>query len=165
MKVIKESIPFIITIICIILIRAFITTPVRVDGISMDNTLKDGEILLLNKLDNNYERFEVVVFTIQGERLIKRVIGLPGEKVEFKDNSLYINDALIEDNYGTGITSDFNIGELDIDKIKEDEYLLIGDNRNDSLDSRYFGTIKKKDIIGTVKYRLFPFNKLGNIDK
>ena len=86
MEKIKDSISFIIIILIIIIIRLFIVTPVRVDGPSMNDTLHDGDILLLDKYDNKYERFEIVVFNYSGERLIKRVIGCPGEVVIYKNN-------------------------------------------------------------------------------
>ena len=164
MKKIKDSISFIVIILAIILIRLFIVTPVRVDGPSMNDTLHDGDILLLDKYDNKYERFEIVVFNYNGERLIKRVIGLPGEVVSYKNNKLYINGNEIEDNYGLGYTENFELKDLNLTKIPDNEYLVIGDNRNDSLDSRYFGTISKDKILGSVKYRLFPFNKFGKVN-
>lgn len=159
MKQIKELLSFIIIIASIILIRLFIVTPVRVEGNSMYKTLSEGNILILNKLDHTYERFEIVVFNYKNERLIKRVIGLPGETVEFKDNKLYINDQEIEDNYGYGKTANYT-KEI----VPEDSYFLVGDNRNNSLDSRYFGMISKKDIAGTVSFVIFPFDKFGKID-
>lgn len=161
---IKDSISFIVIILAIILIRLFIVTPVRVDGPSMNDTLHDGDILLLDKYDNKYERFEIVVFNYNGERLIKRIIGLPGEVVSYKNNKLYINGNEIEDNYGLGYTEDFELKNLNLTKIPDNEYLVMGDNRNDSLDSRYFGTISKDKILGSVKYRLFPFNKFGKVN-
>lgn len=164
MEKIKDSISFIIIILAIILIRLFIVTPVRVDGPSMNDTLHDGDILLLDKYDNKYERFEIVVFNYSGERLIKRVIGLPGEVVSYKNNKLYINGNEIEDNYGLGYTEDFELKNLNLTKIPDNEYLVMGDNRNNSLDSRYFGTISKDKILGSVKYRLFPFNKFGKVN-
>lgn len=164
MEKIKDSISFIVIILVIIIIRLFIVTPVRVDGPSMNDTLHDGDILLLDKYDNKYERFEIVVFNYNGERLIKRIIGLPGEVVSYKNNKLYINGNEIEDNYGLGYTENFELKDLNLTKIPDNEYLVIGDNRNDSLDSRYFGTISKDKILGSVKYRLFPFNKFGKVN-
>lgn len=164
MEKLKDSISFIVIILTIILVRLFIVTPVRVDGPSMNDTLHDGDILLLDKYDNKYERFEIVVFNYNGERLIKRVIGLPGEVISYKNNKLYINGNEIEDNYGLGYTEDFELKDLNLTKIPDNEYLVMGDNRNDSLDSRYFGTISKDKILGSVKYRLFPFNKFGKVN-
>lgn len=149
----------------ILLIRAYIITPVRVEGTSMYNTLDEGDILLLEKYDQNYERFEIVVFELNGERLIKRVIGLPGETVEFKNNSLYINGEKLEEEYGYGITANFQLEDLGYTIIPDNYYFLVGDNRNNSLDSRYFGCIPKEKIMGSVKTILFPFSKFGKIQK
>ena len=93
-KKIKELIPYIVIIICVVLIRTYLVTPARVDGESMENTLYDGEIVLLNKIGlrlNGLNRFDVVVFKYEEDLLIKRVIGLPGDIVEYLDNELYIN--------------------------------------------------------------------------
>lgn len=165
MKILKEWLPFILTILMIVLIRTYVVTPVRVDGTSMYNTLNDGDILLLEKYDQNYERFEIVVFEINGEKLIKRVIGLPGETVEYKNNTLYINGEKINEEYGYGDTSDFYLEELNLNKVPDNHYFVLGDNRNNSLDSRYFGCIPKDKIIGSVRYVLFPFTKFGKIEK
>lgn len=165
MKILKEWLPFILTILMIVLIRTYVVTPVRVDGTSMYNTLNDGNILLLEKYDQNYERFEIVVFEINGEKLIKRVIGLPGETVEYKNNTLYINGEKINEEYGYGDTSDFYLEELNSNKVPDNHYFVLGDNRNNSLDSRYFGCISKDKIIGSVRYVLFPFTKFGKIEK
>lgn len=156
MKYIKEMIPYIIIVLIVVLIRTFFITPVRVVGSSMYPSLKDGNIILLKKYDKNYERFEVVVFYRNNERLIKRIIGLPGETVEYKDNNLYINDVLFEDIKLNTITTSF-----DKIKIPNDSYFVLGDNRIDSLDSRIIGPISKDDIIGTSSFSLFPFKKFN----
>lgn len=157
MEKIKELIPYIIIIIVVVLIRTFIATPARVNGESMDNTLKDGQILILKKYDKSYERFDIVVLNYNNERLIKRVIGLPGETVEYKDGVLYINGEVVEDEFAS-ITGNFSHA-----KISEGNYLVLGDNRPKSNDSRYIGLISEKDILGTVDFRIFPFSKLGKI--
>jgi len=112
-------------------------------------------------LNKNYERFDIVVFKYNNQKLIKRVIGLPGETVEFKNNKLYINGKYIEEKFLGSESFDFNISDLGYEIIPENEYLLIGDNRGASYDSRYFGTVEKEKIEGTVNLRLFPFNKIG----
>lgn len=161
---IKEMIPYLTLIMVLILIRLFIITPVRVDGTSMENTLKENDILILKKFDHSYERFDVVVFKYNNQKLIKRVIGLPGEKVEFKNNKLYINGEYVEEDFLGSKSFNFNITNIGYDVVPDDEYLLVGDNREESYDSRYFGTVKKEDIEGTVNLRIFPFNKLGNFN-
>lgn len=160
MEILKEWGPFALVLLTIVLIRTFVATPVRVDGESMYSTLDDGDILLLEKYDTKYERFDIVVFDLNGERLIKRVIGLPGDEVEYKNNTLYINGTEVDEIYGYGITQDFKYT-----KKVDNCYFVVGDNRNNSLDSRYFGCVPKDKIIGSVRYVLFPFNKFGSIKK
>ena len=165
-KFIKELYPYLIIIIVVVLFRTFIATPVRVDGDSMNSTLKDGDILILNKLNKRYERFDVVVINNNGTKLIKRIIGLPGENIEYKDNDLYINGELFKD-IETSRTSDFSLEELyNLKEIPEDYYFVLGDNRVNSIDSRDYrvGVVKKDDIEGTTSIRLFPFNKIGKFN-
>lgn len=159
MKIIKSLMPYIIIIIVVILVRTFIATPVRVNGSSMYPTLKGNEIMLLNKL-GHINRFDIVVLKIDGreDNLIKRIIGLPGETVEIKDNDIYINDKKIEDKYGYGVT--YNIDKV---TLKEDEYFILGDNRKISLDSRVFGTIHKDEIKGTTDFIMYPFKSFGKV--
>ena len=159
MKIIKSLIPYIIIIILVILVRTFIATPVRVNGSSMYPTLKGNEIMLLNKL-GHINRFDIVVLKIDGreDNLIKRIIGLPGETVEIKDNEIYINDKKIEDKYGYGVT--YNIDKV---TLKKDEYFILGDNRKISLDSRVFGTIHKDEIKGTTDFIMYPFKSFGKV--
>ncbi len=165
-KIIKELYPYVIIIVVVVLFRTFIATPVRVDGDSMNSTLNNGDILILNKLNNNYKRFDIVVIKMNNTRLVKRIIGLPGENIEYKDNELYINGEIIED-VDTSRTADFSLNELyGKTKIPKDSYFVIGDNRGNSLDSRDYrvGIIKKSDILGTTKIRLFPLNKIGKFN-
>ena len=159
MKVIKEVIPYIVIVVVVVLIRTFIITPVRVDGDSMKNTLKNGDILLLYKL-SSIDRFDIIVLDEEkdNEKIIKRVIGLPGETVAIKNGKIYINDKVIDDEYAYGQTSDYNKVTL-----KDDEYFILGDNRLISKDSRYFWPIKDNEIKGKIVFRLFPFTKIGTV--
>lgn len=167
MKIIKELIPYIIIIIVVVIIRTFIVTPVIVSGESMSPTLKNNQILILNKYDKVYERFDVVVIDYDDgnfkERLIKRVIGLPGEEIKYENGTLYINGEKINDSLAS-ITNDFTTLDLGSIKVPNDKYLVLGDNRNNSVDSRMLGFIEKKDIKGVTKVRLFPFSEFGKID-
>ena len=158
-KVIKELIPYIIIVVVVVLIRSFIATPVRVDGDSMNKTFNNGDILILYKL-SKIKRFDVIVLHEEkdNEKIIKRVIGMPGDTVAIKDGEIYINDKKIDDEYAYGITSDY-----DRITLKSDEYFILGDNRLISKDSRYFGPIKEKEIKGKVVFRIFPFGKFGKI--
>lgn len=159
MKVIKEVMPYIVIVVVVVLIRTFIITPVRVDGDSMKNTLKNGDILLLYKL-SSIDRFDIIVLDEEkdNEKIIKRVIGLPGETVAIKKGKIYINDKVIDDEYAYGETSDYNKVTL-----RDDEYFILGDNRLISKDSRYFGPIKDNEIKGKIVFRLFPFTKIGTV--
>ena len=159
MKIIKEIIPYIVIVVVVVLIRTFIITPVRVDGDSMKNTLKNGDILLLYKL-GSINRLDIIVLDEEkdNEKIIKRVIGLPGETVAIKKGKIYINDKVIDDEYAYGETSDYDKVTLE-----DDEYFILGDNRLISKDSRYFGPIKKSEIKGKIVFRLFPFTKIGMV--
>ena len=165
MKNIKEILSYVLIILVIVLIRCFIVTPVRVDGNSMSPTLKNGEILLLKKFDKSIERFDIVVIKHNNDRLIKRVIGLPGEYIEYKENKLFVNGKFVKENFRHETTDNFELVELigEYMKIPKDKYLVLGDNRINSLDSRYIGLIDKKKITGSVTTRLFPFDKIGKI--
>lgn len=165
-ELIKKIYPYIIVVIVVVLIRSFIVTPAVVDGQSMEDTLYNNNVVILNKLDyklNDIKRFDVVVLKYNGEKLIKRVIGLPGEHVEYKDGNLYIDGFLTEDTYGKTGTDDFKLETLGYLNIPGDMYFVVGDNRNNSADSRILGLIKKEDILGSVSYRIFPLTKIGRV--
>ena len=159
MKIIKEIIPYIVIVLVVVLIRTFIITPVRVDGDSMKNTLKNGDILLLYKL-GSINRLDIIVLDEEkdNEKIIKRVIGLPGETVVIKKGKIYVNDKVIDDEYAYGETSDYDKVTLE-----DDEYFILGDNRLISKDSRYFGPIKENEIKGKIVFRVFPFTKIGTV--
>ncbi|MDO5569044.1 MAG: signal peptidase I [bacterium] len=160
----KELIPYVIIVVVVILLRTFIITPVEVVGESMENTLKDNELLFLNKISykvGELKRFDIVVLTNHNEELIKRIIALPGEHIEYRDNILYINHEEVTDDYSDDITNDFSIEDLGYDVIPLGKYFVLGDNRDNSADSRVIGLIDKKDISGTVSFRFWPLNKIG----
>ncbi len=151
MKIIKEIVPYILIIIAVILIRLFVITPVRVDGASMNPTLSNNEILLLNKMNKSYKRFDIIVFNHNGNKLVKRIIGLPGDIVMYNNNTLYINDKVVEENYTRKATDDFKS-----DKVPDNMYYVLGDNRSNSLDSRYIGFVSEEDIEGVVNISIIP---------
>lgn len=166
-KNIKELYPYVIIIIVVVLIRSFIITPVIVSGNSMLPNFNDGELLLVKKIGYNektIKRFDVIVIKKDKEEIIKRVIGLPGEHVSYKNNKLYINDKLVSEDYTHLNTKDFNLEEIcTCSTIPEGKYLVLGDNRPISKDSRSIGLIEEKDIVGKSVFRLWPITKIGTI--
>ena len=110
------------------------------------------------------KRFDIVVVDYPDEPLIKRVVGLPGEKIEYRNNKLYINDKLVKENFEVnGKTGDYEIIESGESVIPDDMYFVMGDNRINSTDSRSIGPVKKEQILGKANFVLYPFNKFGLI--
>lgn len=152
---------FICVIIVSLILNLFVIQLAHVNGSSMYPTLKDGQLLFVSKItsSDNYQRGDIIVFKYNGRNLIKRLIGLPGEKVQIIDNDIYINDKKINDfvdvqmkNFDENILND---GIL----LSKDEFIFLGDNRNDSFDCRRIGAVNKKDIVGKVVFRFVPFQK------
>ncbi len=160
LKLLKELLPYIIIIIVVIIIRTFIFTPVVVNGPSMMNTLHNGDVMILDKIGmklGDIKRFDIVVIQTGKTKIIKRVIGMPGETISYHDNKLYINGKEVSDNHSNEITYDFE--EV---KIPDGEYYVLGDNRTDSVDSRILGTIPKNEILGHATFIIYPFNRFGS---
>lgn len=171
-KLIKELIPYVVILVVVVLFRTFIATPVIVRGDSMLPNLKDKEMLILSKISyrlSSIKRFDVVVLDeskidSDDKLIIKRVIGLPGDYIEYKDDVLYINGKEVKENYDRDVTEDFKLESIcSCSKIPEDKYLVLGDNRGISKDSRYIGLIDKKYIKGKAVFRLFPLNKMSKV--
>lgn len=159
-QLLKELLPYIIIIIVVIIIRTFIFTPVVVNGPSMMNTLHNGDVMILDKIGmklGGIKRFDIVVIQTGKTKIIKRVIGLSGETISYKNNKLYINGKEVSDNHSNEITYDFE--EV---KIPDGEYYVLGDNRTDSVDSRILGTIPKNEILGHATFIIYPFNRFGS---
>ena len=156
---IKNLIPYVIITLVVILIRVFIVTPVIVSGDSMVPTLEDRQLLLLNKINyriNEIERFDIVVIRRDEKEIIKRVIGLPGETILYRSNKLYVDGHELENNYNFD-TDDFSLKTIcNCNRIPENQYLVLGDNRTVSADSRIIGLIDRKDIEGSVEVSLWP---------
>ena len=155
---IKEIIPYIIVIILVLLFKKFLYAPIRVNGESMMKTLHDGDIMILDIIDyrlHGLKRFDIVVVDEGDELIIKRVIGLPGDTVEYKNNKLYINGKKVNDKYASEKTKDFSV------LVPKNEYFVLGDNRTNSLDSRAFGTFSSKKIKGKTSMIVFPFSRWG----
>ena len=159
-KIIKEIVPYIVIIIVVLAIKRFIVSPIRVNGASMFPTLKNGDMMILNETSyyfKDIKRFDIVVVDTKEELIIKRVIGLPGETISYKDNVLYINGKKVKEEYSYGKTDDFEPVEL------KDSYFVMGDNRKNSLDSRFFGPFKKKSIRGKTNFIIIPFDRMGKV--
>ncbi len=158
MKFLKELLPYIIIVVVVILIRTFIVTPVRVSGQSMEKTLSNGYIMILNKL-GTVDREDIVVIDKRyagDDVIIKRIIGLPGETIKCENGTIYIDGKEYKDSHAYGTTSDFT--EI---TLKDDEFFVLGDNRVVSNDSRYLGPVKEDYIEGTSNIIIYPFNKIG----
>lgn len=165
-----------VILICFLIIK-FVGCRSRVDGSSMNPTLTDGDNLWVDKLSYTFgdpKRFDVVIFYPNGNEnvtYVKRIIGLPGETVTMDhDGKIYINGQLLNENYALDepfIISNLGIlsGENEI-VLGEDEYFVLGDNRNNSMDSRRSdpGNVKRDYIIGKVVLRIYPLSKFGFID-
>ena len=159
----KEARDYIIIIVVVVIIRTFLVTPAIVDGASMDYTLEDGQLVIVNKIvykTTDVDRFDIVVLNNEqdGDKIIKRVIGLPNETIEYNNNNLYVNGKLVEQHYVVKDTEDFTV------KTGEGEYFVLGDNRVVSKDSRMLGNFKEEDIVGRVNFRLLPFREFGFIE-
>lgn len=166
-KVLKEILSYALIVVLVILIKKYIFSPIKVNGDSMYPTLHDNDIMILNEIGyylNRVERFDIVVVDTGNDKIIKRVIGLPGETVKFKDNKLYINDKEVEEKFEHAITHNFELSEIDVEVIPEGYYFVVGDNRKDSLDSRTIGLISKKQIMGKTNFTIFPFTRFGSVD-
>ena len=158
-KLIKNLIPYVIITLVVVLIRVFLVTPVIVSGDSMVPTLKDKQLLLLNKINyrfNDIKRFDIVVIKRDEKEIIKRVIGLPGETIMYRNDMLYVDGHELENDYNFD-TDDFSLKTIcNCNRIPENQYLVLGDNRAVSADSRIIGLIDKKDIEGSVEISLWP---------
>ena len=162
---IKNILSYILVIVVALLIKYYVFSPIRVNGNSMSPTLLEGDIMILNEIGyylNGVERFDIVVVKTDNDRIIKRVIGLPGEKVEYKDNILYINGEEVQENFEHGVTHNFTLSEIGHDVIPEGYYFVVGDNRGNSYDSRKIGVVSKSQIKGKTNLILYPFNRIGN---
>ena len=162
-----DSIKVIFFIIVVLLIAIYVVGFQQIVGSSMKPSFNNEDIVLIDKLSyrfSNIKRGDVISFYYSDSKfLVKRVIGLPGEVVEYINGELFIDGIKVDEPYLKGIvTEDFSY-----DKIPEDMYFVLGDNRGDSLDSRdeKVGLIQKGDIIGKIIFRLWPLNKIGFVKK
>ncbi|WP_347550369.1 signal peptidase I [Pseudalkalibacillus hwajinpoensis] len=154
-------------------VRYFIFAPIVVDGESMMPTLHDRDRMIVNKISYNIgdaERFDIIVFeAVEGRDYIKRVIGLPGDKIEYKDDTLYVNDEPIEEPYldpfknglDGDLTYDFDLtGVTGQMTVPEDHLFVLGDNRQHSKDSRSIGFVPMEKVVGEANIIFWPLTDL-----
>ncbi len=160
---------FAVAIAAALFIVTFIGQRVQVDGRSMEPTLQDRDNLICDKLSYRFsdpERYDIVIIYPDEEkdkRWIKRIIGLPGEEVRIDEaGTIYINGEPLEESYGKEVIEDPGMA-IEPVQLGEDEYWVMGDNRNHSSDSRVIGPVPKSRILGKAFVRIFPFNKIGLI--
>lgn len=164
------------TLIIFFIINQFFFSPVMVDGDSMEPTLTDGDYLILNKF-SSVERFDIVVFPPPDQddtQYVKRVIGVPGDSIEYRDDVLFLNgepteQIFLEDSLQEEATiytsGDFTLLTLfGVETVPEGQYFVLGDNRLNSRDSRAFGFIEEENILGKVSFRYWPFESFGFVE-
>jgi len=165
---------FLAACLLVFLCRQFFFAPTTVLGASMSPTFESGNKVLLNKI-GAIERFDLIVFhapDAKEKNYIKRVIGVPGDKIVFKDDTLYVNGQAYRESYleenkqnssFTKLTEDFTLAEKTGDnKVPDGYYFVMGDNRLKSKDSRSFGFIRKESVIGKVFLRFYPLSEFGS---
>ncbi|MFQ3543351.1 signal peptidase I [Halobacillus rhizosphaerae] len=167
---------FVIAAALAIIVRVFLFAPVVVEGPSMQNTLHNGDHLIVSKINYTLgepDRFDVVVFhATETKDYIKRVIGLPGDHIEYKSDQLYVNGKKVDEKFlndrlskmpeGDVLTDDFSIEQVPggYDTVPEGELLVLGDNRNNSTDSRMLGMIPEDKIVGQAVLLYWPLNRI-----
>ena len=174
-KAVRESVSFILYLIVIVVLTflmiRYVGQRTRVDGSSMENTLTNGDNLIVDKISYRFhdpERYDIIIFPYKYEEdtyYIKRIIGLPGEHVRIDDSgNIYINGKVLKESYGREVIQDPGIARDEI-TLGEGEYFVLGDNRNNSSDSRdpSVGIIQQKDIIGRAWLQIYPFDEFGFI--
>jgi len=162
----------VIGILLIAVIRSFFVTNYTVSGQSMMPTLQNQDKVLVSKISNtigDIDRLDVLVFhTDENEDYVKRVIGIPGDIITYENDMLFINNTHVEEPYLQAyeayrnledrFTEDFTLKTITgHSQVPQGSYFVLGDNRRQSLDSRYFGFVEKEDIVGTVAARYLPF--------
>lgn len=157
----------VIALVCAVIITQFVIVNARVPSASMETTIMTGDRLIANRLSYKFsdpKRYDIVVFQFPDNEdilYIKRIIGLPGEKVTIKDNQIYINDSTTP--LDTSFLHEPMITEDATYYVPEDSYFMMGDNRNNSADSRFWNHkyVKRDKIKGKAVFRYFPLSSMG----
>lgn len=153
----------IVAMLLSLLITKYVAHHTSVEGSSMESTLSNGDQLIVEKLSYYFhdpERFDVIVFPYDNNiNYIKRIIGLPGETVQIMDGKIFINGEILNEDYGNAVMEEDGIAS-DVIQLGDDEYFVLGDNRNASVDSRKeeVGNIKREKIQGKAWLRFYPFD-------
>ena len=175
-KAIKSTISMILYFAGVILLTWFVITFIGqrtlVSGDSMETTLSDGDNLIVDKISYRFkepERFDIIVFPFHYDYsketyYIKRIIGLPGETVQIdEDGTIYINGKALKESYGNRVIEADRRGvAAESVTLGDDEYFVLGDNREVSLDSRVYGAYNKSDIKGKANFTIYPFSRFGD---
>lgn len=177
-EIIHMVLYFVIVICSVLFIHNFIGQQIEVSGSSMESTLHDNDHLILEKVTYQFDqpkRYDIVVFrpyanstdknAFDDVYYIKRVIGLPGETVQIIDSDIYINGELLEEDYGKDAIEDSGVAKDEI-VLDDEEYFLLGDNRNNSKDSRdsSIGAVKRSAIIGRAWIKVWPLEDFGILE-
>ena len=172
--IIKELFGWILFIVIVVaasyLVVTFVGQRTQVSGESMETTLSDGDHLIVDKITYRFrdpKRYDIVVFPYRYEEntyYIKRIIGLPGETVQIVDGYVYINGVQLDEHYGNALIKDPGQAAQPI-TLGEDEYFVMGDNRNNSQDSRSanVGVVHRDELLGRAWIRIWPLDKFGVI--
>lgn len=167
MKLIKELLSTILLAVILAFLLTQVITPSFVREESMEPNFHDGDYVLIYRLaykEHDLQRGDVAILKEDDRLLIKRVVGLPGEKVEIKKGKVFINDEPLEEGYlPYGTVTETNEEEFSEATLDDDECFVLGDNREISHDSRAIGPINKEDIIGRVVFRAWPWYDIGKI--
>ncbi|MRH44171.1 signal peptidase I [Aquibacillus halophilus] len=163
-----------IAIVLAVLFRSYLFASYVVDGKSMEPTLYDGNLLMVNKVIydlQQIDRFDVIVFHANEEEdYVKRVIAEPGDYLEYNNDQLYVNGELVDESYlepfrkndGKPLTADFTLEQVTGEQqVPEGKLFVLGDNRRESLDSRYFGFVDEASVVGKVDIRYWPVSQVG----
>ncbi|MBU3805067.1 MAG: signal peptidase I [Candidatus Cellulosilyticum pullistercoris] len=173
LKLIIETIkePILAVLVAIVLIPSFIISNTKVPTESMMPAINPGDHLIVSRLPYYYRdpvRGEIVVFKYNDDFLIKRIIAVPGDQIDIKDNKVYINGELLDETaYLTKSVKTYLYAGSKVDfpyTIPDDYYFVMGDNRLNSKDSRVFGAIPRSSIIAKAGYRIFPLSIIGKIE-
>ena len=172
LREILSMIGWILFIFCLVyLVTTYVGQRTRVEGHSMEPALSDGDNLIVDKISYRFhdpERFDIIIFPYQWEPntyYIKRIIGLPGETIQIDDEgNIYIDGEVLQEHYGLERIKNPGSAREPI-TLGEDEYFVLGDNRNNSEDSRFtqVGVIHRDDIVGRAWLRIYPFDRIGFI--